>query len=126
MRCKVQKLYCLRNLGSGIFIEDSVDIWIEDSVIMDNSADYPEIFADSDGLGSIPGMFHLTDSQVWSNRTNGEGYAIELVDADGEIDGLVVNGENNGIYWEGRNLVSNSVTSIISDLCFQTITAQHV
>ena len=60
-------------------------------------------------------MFHLTDSQVWSNRTNGEGYAIELVDADGEIDGLVVNGENNGIYWEGRNLVSNSVTSIISD-----------
>ena len=38
-----------------------MDIWIEDSVIMDNSPDYPEIFVDSDGLGSIPGMFHLTD-----------------------------------------------------------------
>ena len=114
VRCKNCVVH--ENLGSGIFIEDSVDIWIEDSVIMDNSPDHPEIFADSDGLGSIPGMFHLTDSQVWSNRTNGEGYAIEIVDADGEIDGLVVNGENNGIYWEGRNLVSNSVSSIISDI----------
>ena len=71
-------------------------------------------------------MFHLIDSQVWSNRTNGEGYAIELVDADGEIDGLVVNGENNGIYWEGRNLVSTVSPESFLTYRFQMITAQHV
>ena len=104
------------NLGSGIFVEDSVDLWIENSDIFNNSESHPAIIVDSEGLATVPGMFHILDSNVWSNRTSGNGYAIEFVNADGEVDGLTVNGQNDGIYWEGRTLPSQTETSIISNL----------
>lgn len=103
------------NLGSGVYVEDSVDLWIEDSHIYNNSDSYPAIAVDSEGLATVPGMFHLLDTSVWSNRSSGSGYGIELVNADGEIDGLSLNGQNDGIYWEGRSLTSQTETSIISN-----------
>lgn len=90
------------NQGSGIHVEDSVDLWLEKVVIFDNNDAYAPVFIDNGGLtiGQQGGQFHLLDIQIESQRIGAQsGPALYIEQAAGEIDLLSMSGNHTGIYW---------------------------
>lgn len=92
------------NAGSGLVIEDSVDLWIEDLLVEDVAPGMIPIAIDNSNLniGQRGGRFRLMDITVWANATDGNGDALPAVDvqaADGAIEGLGLHGVHAGVEW---------------------------
>nr|MCS5533190.1 right-handed parallel beta-helix repeat-containing protein [Candidatus Poseidoniaceae archaeon] len=90
------------NQGSGIYVEDSVDLWLENINVFDNNDSYAPVYVDNGGLtiGQQGGQFHLLNIQIDSERINAEsGPALYIEQAAGEIDMLSMSGNHTGIYW---------------------------
>ena len=90
------------NQGSGIHVEDSVDLWLENINVFDNNDSYDPVFIDNGGLtiGQQGGQFHLINIQIDTERTGPQsGPALYIEQAAGEIDMLSMSGNHSGIYW---------------------------
>ena len=90
------------NQGSGIYVEDSVDLWLENINVFDNNDSYAPVYVDNGGLtiGQQGGQFHLINIQIDSERTGLQsGPALYIEQAAGEIDMLSMGGNHTGIYW---------------------------
>ncbi|HIF91425.1 MAG TPA: hypothetical protein EYQ58_07880, partial [Candidatus Poseidoniales archaeon] len=90
------------NQGSGIYVEDSVDLWLENINVFDNNDSYAPVYVDNGGLtiGQQGGQFHLINIQIDTERVGPEsGPALYIEQAAGEIDMLSMSGNHTGIYW---------------------------
>ena len=90
------------NQGSGIHVEDSVDLWLENINVFDNNESYDPVFIDNGGLtiGQQGGQFHLINIQIDTERIGLQsGPALYIEQAAGEIDMLSMSGNHTGIYW---------------------------
>ena len=90
------------NQGSGIHVEDSVDLWLENIHVFDNNDSYDPVFIDNGGLtiGQQGGQFHLINIQIDTERSGPQsGPALYIKQAAGEIDMLSMSGNHTGIYW---------------------------
>ena len=90
------------NQGSGIHIEDSVDLWLENIHVFDNNESYDPVFIDNGGLtiGQQGGQFHLINIQIDTERIGPQsGPALYIEQAAGEVDMLSMSGNHTGIYW---------------------------
>ncbi|MDC0340389.1 right-handed parallel beta-helix repeat-containing protein [Candidatus Poseidoniaceae archaeon] len=90
------------NQGSGIHVEDSVDLWLENIHVFDNNDSYDPVFIDNGGLtiGQQGGQFHLINIQIDTERSGPQsGPALYIEQAAGEIDMLSMSGNHTGIYW---------------------------
>ncbi len=82
----------------GIIIKDSVDIWL-DGIEVHDPTEGAAISVNNSGLsGTRGGRFNLQSVEVWSNNS---GPAIEIMAAEGIFDGMDLNGNNEGLYWDG-------------------------
>ena len=90
------------NQGSGIHVEDSVDLWLENINVFANNESYDPVFIDNGGLtiGQQGGQFHLINIQIDTERSGPQsGPALYIEQAAGEIDMLSMSGNHTGIYW---------------------------
>ncbi|MDE0558276.1 MAG: right-handed parallel beta-helix repeat-containing protein [Candidatus Poseidoniaceae archaeon] len=90
------------NQGSGIHVEDSVDLWLENINVFDNNESYDPVYIDNGGLtiGQQGGQFHLLNIQIDTERSGPQsGPALYIEQAAGEIDMLSMSGNHTGIYW---------------------------
>ncbi|MEZ8078742.1 MAG: right-handed parallel beta-helix repeat-containing protein, partial [Candidatus Poseidoniaceae archaeon] len=90
------------NQGSGIHVEDSVDLWLENINVFANNESYDPVFIDNGGLtiGQQGGQFHLINIQIDTERIGLQsGPALYIEQAAGEIDMLSMSGNHTGIYW---------------------------
>ena len=94
----------------GVSITDSVDLYLQDLQIHDPVLG-PAITIDNSGLniGVQGGLFHLHDVESWINHS---GPAIEIVGAEGVIDGLEMYGSHTGLVWDAdHNVERESILS---------------
>lgn len=98
----------------GVVITDSVDIYLEDLQIHDPLTG-PAISIDNSGLniGSQGGLFHLHDVEAWVNNS---GPGIDIVAAEGVIDGLDIFGTHGGLIWDADHNVER--VSVLSNANF--------
>ena len=92
------------NAGHALFIEDSVDLWIEDLLVEDVASGEVPISVDNSNLntGQLGGRFRFMNVTVWANATDGNGAPLPAVDvqsADGAFEGLDLNGVHAGVVW---------------------------
>ena len=92
------------NAGNALFIEDSVDLWVEGLLVEDVAAGKVPIFVDNSNLntGQLGGRFRFMNVTVWANATDGTGAALPAVDvqsADGAFEGLDLHGVHAGVRW---------------------------
>lgn len=82
----------------GIIIRDSVDLWLDEIQIHDPT-EGAAISINNSGLsGTRGGRFNLQAIDVW---TNNSGPAIEIMGAEGILNGMDLHGNNEGLYWDG-------------------------
>ena len=94
----------------GVVAIDSVDLHLQDLEVH-NPVTGSAISIDNSGLniGVQGGMFHLLDVETWVNHS---GPAIEIMGAEGEIDGLDMYGTHEGLVWDAdHNVEENSILS---------------
>ena len=99
MHCEVRG-----NAGSALFVEDSVDLWIEDLLVEDVAPGEVPISIDNTNLntGQRGGRFRMMNITVWANATDGSGNALPAFDiqsADGAIERLDLHGVHAGVVW---------------------------
>ena len=99
MHCNVRG-----NAGHALFIEDSVDLWIEDLLVEDVAPATVPISVDNSNLnfGQLGGRFRFMNVTVWANATDGSGVPLPAVDvqsADGAFEGLDLHGVHAGVVW---------------------------
>ena len=92
------------NAGSALFIEDSVDLWVEGLLVEDVAAGQVPIFVDNSNLntGQLGGRFRFMNVTVWANASDGTGAALPAIDvqsADGAFEGLDLHGVHAGVRW---------------------------
>ncbi|MDP6869607.1 MAG: right-handed parallel beta-helix repeat-containing protein [Candidatus Poseidoniaceae archaeon] len=98
--------------GLGLLVVDSVDLWLSGLNIHDPLSG-PAIDIDNGGLnlGVQGGLFHISDSEVWINSSEP---AVLIDKAEGQINGLVMNGNHKGIVWDADHNVERS--SVMSNV----------
>ena len=97
----------------GIILTDSVDIYLDEIKVHD-PLNGSAIDIDNSGLslGVQGGSFHLTNAEIWTNNSLP---AINIVQAEGEIDGLDMYGSHGGIVWDAdHNVERQSIMSNVS------------
>ena len=94
VRCR----YCVSTGdGTGVIIEDSVDLWLEELEIHDPLSG-SAIKADNSGLyGAQGGVFNLHGVEVWFN---GSMPAIDIDSSHASLNDVKLNGAHEGITWE--------------------------
>ena len=98
------------NDSRGVSITDSVDLYLEDLEIHDPVTG-PAISIDNSGLniGVQGGLFHLHNVETWINHS---GPSIDIIGAEGVIDGLDMYGSHTGLVWDAdHNVERESVLS---------------
>ena len=86
--------------GHGVYVIDSVDLWLDNLSITDIDATLPAMFVDNGGLilGTQGGRFNLMNANIDHESLTQPALYIEQ--AAGNIDGLILQGNHNGIYWD--------------------------
>ncbi|HIF45654.1 MAG TPA: right-handed parallel beta-helix repeat-containing protein [Candidatus Poseidoniales archaeon] len=94
----------------GVIVTDSVDLYLDDLEIHD-PLNGSAIDVDNGGLniGVQGGLFHIYDAEIWQNSS---APALNIAQAEGEIDGLEMHGSHSGIVWDANhNVERNSILS---------------
>ena len=86
--------------GHGVYVIDSVDLWLDNLSITDIDTSLPAMFVDNGGLtlGTQGGRFNLMNANIDHESLTQPALYIEQ--AAGNIDGLTLQGNHNGIYWD--------------------------
>ncbi len=92
------------NAGSGIRIDDSVDLWLENISVQDVPIGEIPIVVDNGGLniGQLGGRFRMVGIDVWANATTSAGDllpAVDIASADGAVEHLRLHGVHDGLHW---------------------------
>ncbi len=92
------------NAGSGIRIDDSVDLWLENISVHEVPIGETPIVVDNSGLnfGQLGGRFRMIGVDVWANATTSGGDllpAVDIASADGAIEHLRLHGVHDGLHW---------------------------
>jgi len=97
VRCR----YCISNGdGTGVIIEDSVDLWLEELEVHNPLSGSP-ISADNSGFfGAQGGAFNLHGVEIWYN---GSLPAIDLDSAHASLNGVIMNGAHEGLHWDANS-----------------------
>ena len=95
MNCHVEA-----SQGHGVYVIDSVDLWLDNLSITDIDTTLPAMFVDNGGLtlGTQGGRFNLMNANIDHESLTQPALYIEQ--AAGNIDGLTLLGNHNGIYWD--------------------------
>ena len=105
--------------GSGIFIQDSADLWLNDIFLARNGANSTPLFADNSGLnlGQQGGIINIDGIEIHTERGTGTGIpAVEIIQAAASINALMMHGNHSGIDWNGQN--HNNYPSELSNTSF--------
>ena len=86
--------------GHGVYVIDSVDLWLDNLSISDIDATLPAMYVDNGGLtlGTQGGRFNLMNTNIDHESLTQPALYIEQ--AAGNIDGLTLQGNHSGIYWD--------------------------
>jgi len=86
--------------GHGVYVIDSVDLWLDNLSITDIDTSLPAMFVDNGGLtlGTQGGRFNLMNANIDHESLTQPALYIEQ--AAGNIDGLTLLGNHSGIYWD--------------------------
>ncbi|RPG68496.1 MAG: right-handed parallel beta-helix repeat-containing protein, partial [Euryarchaeota archaeon TMED99] len=109
----------MNSAGSGIFIQDSADLWLNDIFLANNGANFTPLFADNSGLnlGQQGGIIHIDGIDIHTERGTGAGIpAVEIHQAAASIHSLMMHGNHSGIEWDGQN--HNNYPSELSNTSF--------
>ena len=109
----------MNSAGSGILIQDSADLWLNDIYLADNGANFTPLSADNSGLnlGQQGGVINIDGIEIHTERGIGSGIpAVEIIQAAASIDSLVMHGNHSGMEWNGQN--NNNFPSEISNSSF--------
>ena len=95
MNCHVEA-----SQGHGVYVIDSVDLWLDNLSITDIDTTLPAMFVDNGGLtlGTQGGRFNLMNANIDHESLTQPALYIEQ--AAGNIDGLTLLGNHSGIYWD--------------------------
>jgi len=95
MNCHVEA-----SRGHGVYVIDSVDLWLDNLSITDIDSTLPAMFVDNGGLtlGTQGGRFNLMSANISHESLTQPALYIEQ--AAGNIDGLTLQGNHSGIYWD--------------------------
>ena len=86
--------------GHGVYVIDSVDLWLDNLSITDIDTTLPAMFVDNGGLtlGTQGGRFNLMNANIAHESLTQPALYVEQ--AAGNIDGLTLQGNHSGIYWD--------------------------
>ncbi len=86
--------------GHGVYVIDSVDLWLDQLSITGIDASLPAMYVDNGGLtlGTQGGRFNLLNANIDHESTTQ--HALYIEQAAGKIDGLTLQGNHSGIYWD--------------------------
>ncbi|MGB1797774.1 MAG: hypothetical protein ACPHM4_00670 [Candidatus Poseidoniaceae archaeon] len=89
--------------GHGVYIIDSVDLWLENLSITDIDATLPAMLVDNGGLtlGTQGGRFNLMNATI--DHESATEPALYIEQSAGNIDGLTLIGNHSGIYWDANH-----------------------
>ena len=89
--------------GHGVYVRDSVDLWLHNLSISDIDPTLPAMYVDNGGLtlGTQGGRINLFNSQIEHESTTQ--HALYIQQAAGHIDGLSLIGNHSGIYWDANH-----------------------
>ena len=89
--------------GHGVYVIDSVDLWLDQLSITGIDASLPAMYVDNGGLtlGTQGGRFNLLNANI--EHESSTQYALYIEQAAGNIDGLTLQGNHSGIYWDANH-----------------------
>ncbi len=111
--------------GHGVFVIDSVDLWLDNLSITDIDPTLPAMYVDNGGLtlGTQGGRFNLLNSEI--EHESATQHALYIEQAAGHIDGLTLSGNHSGMYWDANhngNFPSTlSNTELIGTECLKLV-----
>ncbi|MBF14495.1 MAG: hypothetical protein CMA97_03150 [Euryarchaeota archaeon] len=120
MNCHIES-----SQGHGVYVIDSVDLWLDQLSITGIDASLPAMYVDNGGLtlGTQGGRFNLLNANI--EHESSTQYALYIEQAAGTIDGLTLQGNHSGIYWDANhngNFPSTlSNTELIGSECLKLI-----
>ena len=89
--------------GSGILAENSVDLWLEDITLFNNSIDVPSLMVDNtDTMPSgATGRVNIFNAEITTESPLQP--AAKLLRTAANVEGLVLLGNHTGLEWNGDN-----------------------
>ena len=89
--------------GHGVHVIDSVDLWLDQLSITGIDSSLPAMYVDNGGLtlGTQGGRFNLLNTDI--EHESSTQYALYIEQAAGHIDGLTLQGNHSGIYWDANH-----------------------
>ena len=89
--------------GHGVYVIDSVDLWLDQLSITGIDSSLPAMYVDNGGLtlGTQGGRFNLLNTDI--EHESSTQYALYIEQAAGHIDGLTLQGNHSGIYWDANH-----------------------
>lgn len=89
--------------GHGVYVEDSVDLWLENLTVADIGSSFTPLYIDNGGLtiGSQGGRVHILGANLLHESTTE--YAVYIEQAAGQINDLTIDGNHSGIFWDANH-----------------------
>ncbi|MDB2367367.1 right-handed parallel beta-helix repeat-containing protein [Candidatus Poseidoniales archaeon] len=89
--------------GHGVYVEDSVDLWLENLTVSDIGSSFTPVYIDNGGLttGSQGGRFHILSANIQHESTTE--YAVYIEQAAGQLDDITIDGNHSGIFWDANH-----------------------
>ena len=99
--CRTCEVYS--SSGHGVYVEDSVDLWLENLTVSDIGSSFTPVYIDNGGLttGSQGGRFHILGANIQHESTTE--YAVYIEQAAGRLDDVSINGNHSGIFWDANH-----------------------
>lgn len=93
----------LSSSGHGVYVEDSVDLWLENLTVSDIGSSFTPVYIDNGGLttGSQGGRFHMLGANIQHESTTE--YAVYIEQAAGRLDDVSIGGNHSGIFWDANH-----------------------
>ncbi len=89
--------------GHGVYVEDSVDLWLENLTVADIGPSFTPLYIDNGGLtiGSQGGRVHILGANIQHESTTE--YAVYIEQAAGQINDLTIDGNHSGMFWDANH-----------------------
>jgi len=110
--------------GAGILAVNSVDLWLENIILAQNSGDAPALEIDNSDTMPAGALGSVTISQASITSESPTHPALELKRTAASITGLSTYGNNTGIFWQGDN--NGNFPSTLSDSTFSGTHCLHL
>ena len=110
--------------GAGILAVNSVDLWLENITLQENSGDVPALEIDNTDTMPAGALGRVTIAQASITSESPTQPALELKRTAASITGLTTFGNNTGFIWQGNN--NGNYPSSISQSTFSGTHCLHL